>query len=402
MSFGLLTVATVTTTTLAWCGIRTARHSKARKKTEWELKETRKAFTIMPWEVKLLCRLDQNCPGGYGQVHKATYRDWTVAVKQLHLDMEQWADIRNEFLRETHFMRTVRHPNIVMFIGAGQYKEKQPFLVLEFMSGGALHSLLKNVEEELTVRNKLQFILDIAEGMKYLHTLQPPRIHRDLKSANLLLSGTRRVKVADFGCARLVPQIGRADTANKSSPKRDIRVQGEESEELLNERGRLTSRFIGTARWRSPELWLKKPYGTATDVYSFGIVMWEIVTRELPFSGPDYKFNLDVEDAVLRGTRPIIPVGTLGDLSSLIEMCWQDKPSSRPSFTDIVSRLHTTAYGLLQHTGSGAIFHSQRSSTEITDQLHEMLGCDTDSTDIHIVQACTEIHQSFPIKETSF
>ena len=266
MSFAFLIVVSVVTTTLAWCGIRTARHHRARKQTEWELKETRKAFTIMPWEVKLLCRLDENCPGGYGQVHKATYRDWTVAVKQLHLDMAEWADIRNEFLREIHFMRTVRHPNIVMFIGAGQYREKQPFLVLEFMSGGALRSLLQNSDEELTRKNKLQFILDIAEGMQHLHTLQPPRIHRDLKSANLLLSGTRRVKVADFGCARLIPQIDRESTTNKPNPKNSS-VQSEESQELLDESVRLTSRFIGTARWRSPELWQRKPYGTATDVY---------------------------------------------------------------------------------------------------------------------------------------
>ena len=266
MSFGLLIVVTVVATTLAWCGIRTARHRRARKQTEWELKETRRTFTVLPWEVTLLCRLDQACLGGYGQVNKATYRDWTVAIKQLHLDMAEWADIRNEFLREIRFMRTVRHPNIVMFIGAGQYSEKQPFLVLELMSGGALHSLLRNVDEELTRKNKLQFILDIAEGMKYLHTLQPPRIHRDLKSANLLLSGTRRVKVADFGCARLM-QIGRTSTTVSPKPKDNPDVQREESQELLNESLRLTSRFIGTARWRSPEVWQRKPYGTATDVY---------------------------------------------------------------------------------------------------------------------------------------
>jgi hypothetical protein len=265
LSFGLLIAVTIVATTLAWCGIRTARHHRARKKTEWELNEMQRTFTVLPWEVTLLCRLDRNCPGGYGQVHKATYRDWTVAIKQLHLDMAEWADIRNDFLREIRFMRTVRHPNVVMFIGAGQYKEKQPFLVLEFMSGGALRSLLQNVDEVLTRGNRLQFILDIAEGMKYLHTLQPPRIHRDLKSANLLLSGTRRVKVADFGCARLIPQMG--NLRSRENTNRNTGIPGEESDTLLDESLHLTTRFIGTARWRSPELWQRKSYGMATDVY---------------------------------------------------------------------------------------------------------------------------------------
>jgi serine/threonine protein kinase len=401
MSFGLLIVVIIVTTALALCGIRTARHLSARKRTEWELKETRKAFTIMPWEVKLLCRLDENCPGGYGQVHKAMYRDWTVAVKQLHLDMEQWADVRNEFLREIHFMRTVRHSNIVMFIGAGQHTEKQPFLVLEYMSGGALLSLLQNVEEELTLANKMQFILDTAEGMKYLHTLQPPRIHRDLKSANLLLSGTRRVKVADFGCARLIPQIGRAKSSNEPNSRSGFRFQRIADDDLLDERAQLTSRFIGTARWRSPELWQRKPYSTATDVYSFGIVMWEIVTRQTPFSGPEYRFDAKVEDAVLCGTRPPIPDRTLDDLSSLIKECWQDKPNSRPPFSDAVRRLHTMAIGLLRSRGSTAVFPTAESSTEITNRLHEMLVYDADDTET--VEASVEIRSPLLCKsdETS-
>ncbi len=257
----------VVTTALICCGVRTIRHRRARRETEKELEETRKAFTILRREIALQGRLDEDCPGGYGQVHKATYRDWTVAVKQLQFVMAEWADIRRDFLREIQFMRTVRHPNIVMFIGAGQHEEEQPFLVLEFMSGGALRSFLHNDNVQLTLSDQLEFILDTAEGMRYLHTLDPPRIHRDLKSANLLLSAKRRVKVSDFGSARLIPH---ANTV--PSEERFWRTSGlgtVELTRLLDSRSHLTRRFIGTCRWRSPELWKQETYGTATDIYRY-------------------------------------------------------------------------------------------------------------------------------------
>ena len=127
--------------------------------------------------------------------------------------------------------------------------------------------------------------------------------------------------------------------------------------------------------------------------------MWEIVTRQLPFSGSDYTFDAKVEDAVLSGTRPTIPEETFDDLRRLIGGCWQAKPNSRPPFTDIVPRLHTMAYGLVQSTVSADIFGSEGSSTETTSQLWEMLNYDTES--ISTVQACVEIHQPSPIDDTS-
>ena len=130
--------------------------------------------------------------------------------------------------------------------------------------------------------------------------------------------------------------------------------------------------------------------------------MWEIVTRQLPFSGPGYVFDAKVEDAVLSGTRPTIPDDTTDDLGSLIGECWQAKPNSRPPFTDIVPRLHTMAYGLLQTTVNNAdIFRSEASSTETTNLLHEMLNYDAEGTGTGTVQACVEIHQSSTIDETS-
>jgi hypothetical protein len=358
LSFGVSIILTFITIVLLCCGVRALRQRRAKKRTERELEETKRTFTIQSNEIHLLSPLDIDCPGGYRKVYKATYRDWTVAVKQLHLGMAEWSGIRRDFLREIQFMRTIRHPNIVMFIGAGQDDENCPFLVLEFMEGGTLLSLLKSDQEELTMSERLQFALDTAEGMEYLHTLQPPRIHRDLKSANLLLSRQRQVRIADFGSARLIPKPdGKLYRRTRKRHTGSAFATSENKQEglsqyLLSETEQLSSTFIGTARWRSPELWRKESYGRATDVYSFGIVLWEVLTRQTPFSGPDYRFDAQVENAVLSGVRPIIPSDTPAELSSLIEECWQQVAKYRPQFKEIVAHLQCLFQEVSNNAGS--------------------------------------------------
>ena len=173
-----------------------------------------------------------------------------------------------DFETEIVFMRTVRHKNIVLFIGAGKSQPGDvPFLVMEYMERGSLKDVLYDLSIDVDYDRKLSFAMDSARGMNFLHTLEPPRIHRDLKSDNLLVSKHWIVKVADFGLGRAV--------VNDLSRKERQHMERENSTSsghatllpFLSKRGNLSFAGVGTARWRAPELTLRRSYDTAVDVY---------------------------------------------------------------------------------------------------------------------------------------
>ena len=119
-------------------------------------------------------------------MYKSEYREAVVAVKVLNVPEE--LDTLNEVAREIRFLQTIRHPNVVMFIGAGKTGHGCSFLVTEFVPRGSLRDVLDNESVSLTLPLKLHLAIGAAKGLNFLHTLTPPRIHRDVKSANLLVS----------------------------------------------------------------------------------------------------------------------------------------------------------------------------------------------------------------------
>jgi serine/threonine protein kinase len=209
-----------------------------------------------------------------------------------------------EFEKEIRFMRTVRHVNIVLFFGAGSM-DSRPILVTEFCSRGTLRSILANNAMDLPWGKRLKFAADAACGMRFLHHLQPPTIHRDLKSSNLLVSEGWVTKVADFGTARLFEKI--CDTPTSAYPL------SSHSEDVHTEE-RMLTKGVGTLLWTAPEVLSGLPYGQSADVYSFAIVMWEISTRRLPYE--NIKNSWDVARFVIEGNRPpadpLAPTGLFG------------------------------------------------------------------------------------------
>lgn len=147
-------------------------------------------------------------------------------------------------------MESLRHPNIVMFLGACT-KFPNLAIVLEYCPNKSLWSLLQHDNIILSWNERKRLSLEIARGMNYLHCFPTPIIHRDLKSLNILIDEAFRAKIADFGWTRL---------------KSD----------------RMTNR-IGTFQWMAPEVINGEKYSEKADVFSYGIILWEIASREPPY-----------------------------------------------------------------------------------------------------------------------
>ncbi|KAL0677232.1 hypothetical protein Bca4012_005213 [Brassica carinata] len=241
--------------------------------------------------------------GSYGDLHKGTYCSQEVAIKFLRPERVNTEMLR-EFSQEVYIMRKVRHKNVVQFLGACT-RSPTLCIVTEFMSRGSIYDFLHKQKCAFKLQTLLKVALDVAKGMCYLH--QNNIIHRDLKTANLLMDENGLVKVADFGVARV--QI---------------------------ESGVMTAE-TGTYRWMAPEVIEHKPYSHKADVFSYAIVLWELLTGDIP-----YAFLTPLQAAVgvvQKGLRPKIPKKTHPKVKGLLERCWQQDPKERPDFEEIIEML---------------------------------------------------------------
>ena len=238
---------------IAWTFARIIRQKRRR---ENELTRQVQELTSV-WQIQYeeLTLQDKIGMGGYGVVYRALYREMTVAVKLLHNSSDQ---ITSEFEREIRFMQTIRHPNIVMFIGAGKNEsfDQQPFLVAEYMYRGSLRDVLEDETVTLTLSRRIQFALDATTAMAFLHNLVPSRVHNDLKSDNLLVSRNWIVKLSDFGQGVQLQSLSVSTNREHSM-----------TSPLLGDTVEMSTQHFGAVRWRAPELTYQHNYGTAADVY---------------------------------------------------------------------------------------------------------------------------------------
>ncbi|KAJ1424750.1 Serine-threonine/tyrosine-protein kinase, catalytic domain [Sesbania bispinosa] len=246
--------------------------------------------------------------GSFGTVHRAEWHGSDVAVKVLTVQ-DFHDDQLKEFLREVAIMKRVRHPNVVLFMGA---VTKRPHLsiVTEYLPRGSLYRLIHRPAsgEIMDNRRRLRMALDVAKGINYLHCLKPPIVHWDLKSPNLLVDKNWTVKVCDFGLSRF--------KANTFIPSKSV---------------------AGTPEWMAPEFLRGEPSNEKSDVYSFGVILWELVTMQQPWSGLS---PAQVVGAVaFQNRRLAIPPNISPALTSLMESCWADDPGQRPSFGGIVESI---------------------------------------------------------------
>ncbi|KAK9723691.1 hypothetical protein RND81_05G018200 [Saponaria officinalis] len=260
--------------------------------------------------------------GAHGKVYEGRYRDRIVAIKVLNRGStsDERAVLEGRFIREVNMMSRVKHENLVKFIGA--CKDPLMVIVAELLPGLSLRKYLASLRpKQLELDVALRYALDIAKAMDCLHA--NGIIHRDIKPDNLLLTANQKsVKLADFGLAR---------------------------EETLTE---MMTAETGTYRWMAPELYStvtlrqgeKKHYNNKVDVYSFGIVLWELLTNRMPFEGMS---NLQAAyAAAFKQERPIIPDEIPTDLVFILQSCWVEDPNLRPSFSQIIRMLNVFLFTL--------------------------------------------------------
>ncbi|KAG8497647.1 hypothetical protein CXB51_008852 [Gossypium anomalum] len=241
--------------------------------------------------------------GSYGDLYRGTYYSQEVAIKVLKPERVT-GELLREFSQEVFIMRKIRHKNVVQFIGACT-RAPNPCIVTEFMARGSLYDYLHQQRVVFKLPSLLKVALDVSKGMNYLH--QNNIIHRDLKTANLLMDENQVVKVADFGVARVQAQSG------------------------------VMTAETGTYRWMAPEVIEHKPYDHKADVFSFGIALWELLTGEIPYS---LLTPLQAAVGVVqKSLRPTIPKNTHPRLGELLERCWQQDPTQRPDFSEIIEIL---------------------------------------------------------------
>ncbi|XP_019708410.1 serine/threonine-protein kinase STY46 isoform X2 [Elaeis guineensis] len=282
------------------------------------------------WEIdKRLLKMEEKiASGSCGDLYRGSYLGEDVAIKVLrseHLHETAGA----EFAQEVMILREVQHRNVVRFIGACT-KPPQLCIVTEYLSGGNLYDFLHKHHNILELPVLLKFALDICRGMDYLH--QNNIVHRDLKTANLLMDNNHVVKVADFGVAR-----------------------------FQNRGGDMTAE-TGTYRWMAPEVINHQPYDHKADIFSFAIVLWELATSKIPY---DTMTPLQAALGVRQGMRPELPEHAHPGLLDLMQRCWGTAPAKRPSFSQIIVELEELLKQLatrpsLWYTGLPILCHYNR------------------------------------------
>ena len=215
--------------------------------------------------------------GFFGQVYKVTHRDTNevMVLKELYRVDE---DAQKNFLKEVAVLRSLHHNNVLRFIGV-LYKDKKLHLVTEYISGGTLRGLLHDANEPLPWEQRTSFAKDIAAGMAYLHSMNI--IHRDLNSHNCLVREDKTVVVADFGLARIIQNSNSADKRKYSRQHGDAR----EARCSKKERKKRYT-VVGNPYWMAPEMMKGNKYDEKVDIFSFGIVVCEIIGRVQ--ADPDY------------------------------------------------------------------------------------------------------------------
>ncbi|PON61406.1 Serine/threonine protein kinase [Trema orientale] len=248
--------------------------------------------------------------GAHSRLYHGVYTGESVAVKIIRVPDEDEsgalaARLEKQFISEVTLLSRLHHQNVIKFVAACR-KPPVYCVITEYLSEGSLRSYLHKLEHKsLPLKKLIEIALDIARGMEYIHSQGV--IHRDLKPENVLIDQNSHMKIADFGIA--------CEEAYCDALADDP----------------------GTYRWMAPEMIKHKSYGRKVDVYSFGLILWEMVAGTIPYEEMN---PIQAAFAVVnKNLRPAIPANCPPAMRALIEQCWSLQPDKRPEFWQVVKVL---------------------------------------------------------------
>ncbi|XP_062701553.1 mitogen-activated protein kinase kinase kinase 7 [Aedes albopictus] len=241
--------------------------------------------------------------GSFGTVIRGRWKNNFVAVKLIEFEAD-----RDAFITEVCQLSRVAHPNIIGLFGACT-RRPNVCLVMEYADGGSLHTALHcRPKPHYTAAHAMSWARQCAEGVAYLHDMTPKAmIHRDLKPPNLLLVKNGTVlKICDFGTVT------------------------DKSTRMTNNKG--------SAAWMAPEVFEGSTYTEKCDVFSWGIILWEVIAREQPFKNMENPYAIMWK--VHQGSRPPLIEGCPKPIEQLIINCWNQEPKNRPSMQEVVDQMN--------------------------------------------------------------
>jgi serine/threonine protein kinase len=303
--------------------------------------------------------------GTFGRVWSAKWGSSGVAVKEFVFaqaaiagkSMQQQA-IVEEIIGEAGMMAMLRHPNVLQLFGCS-LTSQAIWIVSELCSLGSLRQLLDDRERTLLLEQRLNLALQVAEGMTYLHSQDPPIIHRDLKSHNIFVHETfneieakeidTKDKSIDTKLLRW-PLRSRSDGSNKlKRESSDTEISNNKVKPIMNAKigdwgsaratlagSKTMTHGVGTACWMAPEVLKHARHSKFSDVYGFGIILWELATRREVYE--ELESTQIIAMVANDRLRPEIPVGC--PWNGLMVKCWMEEPLERPTFDEIVKELN--------------------------------------------------------------